>query len=508
MLKRARPLPVVAIAALGLALPSAASGGGYRVAQCDGALNPTPGQAAQERASDAYTLTAACAGGTGLQVESLLQTPAGSYGRWIWRAPSGSVFTRIRADATLIDGSGEQARLTAVRPGGQVETFGGPAGEFAPYSILGEFTEFRSALACTGPAACAVSAGPRAAVRNVALDLDDRSPPSPSFTGGSLFASDAVRGDQTAALRAADEGGGVRRLELRVNGELVRDDVRDCQLSAGVATALQPCAPEALATATLATSAPPFATGANQVRVCASDLAVNGNPNGACASADVFVDDLCPTSSIAAGSRLSARFAGDGRRVTVRSDRRVAVEGVLTSDSGDGIRGARVCALTRVLAPGEPYRVADVAKTRGDGTYRLRLPAGASREVFVDRALEGAVLMRAGLRTKAKVRPSFQIKSGGNSRTRGGGRIRFRGKLPGPGCDGRIVKVQAKVGKRHWQVFRGIRTSDECVYRTGFKLSSTSRRTRYQFRVRIPEQRDYPYAAGSSPVRGVVVAPD
>ena len=418
------------------------------------------------------------------------------------------MFTRIRADATLIDGSGEQARLTAVRPGGQVETFGGPAGEFAPYSILGEFTEFRSALACTGPAACAVSAGPRAAVRNVALDLDDRSPPSPSFTGGSLFASDAVRGDQTAALRAADEGGGVRRLELRVNGELVRDDVRDCQLSAGVATALQPCAPEALATATLATSAPPFATGANQVRLCASDLAVNGNPNSACASADVFVDDLCPTSSVAAGSRLSGRFAGDGRTVTVRSDRRVAVEGVLTSDSGDGIRGAKVCALTRALAPGEPYRVADVAKTRGDGTYRLRLPPGASREVFVDRALEGAVLMRAGLRTKASVRPTFQIKSGGNSRTRGGGRIRFRGKLPGPGCDGRIVKVQAKVGKRHWQVFRGIRTSDECVYRTGFTLSSTSRRTRYQFRVRIPEQRDYPYAAGSSPVRGVVVAPD
>ena len=82
--------------------------------------------------------------------------------------------------------------------------------------------------------------------------------------------------------------------------------------------------------------------------------------------------------------------------------------------------------------------------------------------MFVDRALEGAVLMRAGLRTNARVRPTFQIKSSGNSRTRGGGRIRFRGKLPGPGCDGRIVKVQAKVGKRHWQVFRGIRTSDEC----------------------------------------------
>ena len=438
-----------------------------------------------------------------------MPTPAGSYGRWVWRAPSGSVFTRIRAAATLIDGSGEQARLTAVRPGGQVETFGGPAGEFAPYSILGEFTEFRSALACTGPAACPLSVGsqerPSATSPSTSTIARRRPRASPAARCSPATPSAATR---RVALRAADDGGGVRRLELRVNGELVRDDVRDCQLSAGVATALQPCAPEALATATLATSSPPFATGANQVRLCASDLAVNGNPNSACANADVFVDDLCPSSSVAAGSRLSGRFAGDGRTVTVRSDRRVAVEGALTSDSGDGIRGAKVCALTRALAPGEPYRVADVAKTRGDGTYKLRLPPGASREVFVDRALEGAVLMRAGLRTNARVRPTFQIKSGGNSRTGGGGRIRFRGKLPGPGCDGRIVKVQAKVGKRHWQVFRGIRTSDECVYRTGFTLSSTSRRTRYQFRVRIPEQRDYPYAAGSSPVRGVVVAPD
>ena len=444
-------------------------------------------------------------GAPGSQVDSLAPTPGGSHGRWVWRAPSGSVFTQIRADATLIDGSGERARLAAVRPGGQVDTFGAPAGEFAPYSILGEFAEFRSELACAGPASCPLSVGPQAAVRNVVLDLDDRSPPTPSFTGGSLFASDAVRGDQTVGLRAADEGGGVRRLELRVNGELVRDDVRDCQLSAGIATALQPCAPEALATATLATSSPPFATGPNQVRVCASDLAVRGEPNSGCESQELFVDDLCPSSSVAAGSNLTARFAGDGKAITVRSDRRVVVKGSLTSDSGDGIRGARVCALTRAISPGQPYVVADVAKTRGDGTYTLRLAPGPSRDVFVNRALDGSVLMRAGLSTRARVRPRFKVID--KSQVENGGTIRFRGKLPAPSCDGRIVKVQAKVGKRAWQVFRAIRTNDKCVYRTRFELSSTSRRTRYQFRVRIPEQRDYPYEAGSSPVRGVVVGP-
>ena len=47
MLNRARTLPLIAIVALGLGLPSAAAGGGYTVAQCDGAVNPSPGQAIQ-----------------------------------------------------------------------------------------------------------------------------------------------------------------------------------------------------------------------------------------------------------------------------------------------------------------------------------------------------------------------------------------------------------------------------------------------------------------------------
>ena len=164
---------------------------------------------------------------------------------------------------------------------------------------------------------------------------------------------------------------------------------------------------------------------------------------------ELFVDDLCPSSSVAAGSKLTARFAGDGRAITVRSDRRVVVKGSLTSDSGDGIRGARVCALTRAISPGQPYVVADVAKTRGDGTYTLRLAPGPSRDVFVNRALEGPVLMRAGLGTKARVRPTFKIKSGDKSkvrRRRGGSAS--AGSCPRPSCDGRIVKVQAKVGKR------------------------------------------------------------
>jgi hypothetical protein len=191
----------------------------------------------------------------------------------------------------------------------------------------------------------------------------------------------------------------------------------------------------------------------------------------------------------------------------VRSDQPARVTGRLTTDSGDGIGAAKVCALTQVTLAGEPYKVADTAKTHSDGSYTLRLPPGASRKVFIDRPFGDQVLMRAGLETQASVRPSFTVTPTGKAEIKDGDRLRFRGHLPGPGCDGRIVKVQAKIGKRRWQVFRGVRTNENCVYTTRYKLRATSSSTRYQFRVRVPEQGDYPFLGGSSTVRARTAGP-
>ena len=494
-------------AVLALVLPAAASGGTYAVTQCNQALNPSS-QVISEQNAPGYTFAAGCDSGAGLQVARplLASNPPATYGRWVWRAPSGTVFSSIQASASLVDGSNQQARLVAVGPAGQLTAFG-PGAAFSAYEVAGEFSELRAELACPGPASCPVGGSPHVAVRDLLLRVDDRAPPGVALAGGSLFAGDAVRGLRNAIVQASDEGGGVRRLELRVNDEIVVDDIRDCQVSGGLATALQPCAAQATTTTTLGTSDAPFITGVNEVTLCGSDLALEGQSNRSCVSEDVFVDNLCPASRLGAGSKLRAHFVGGKKSVRLRSDDRPVVVGALTTGSGDGIAGSKVCALTRVALPGQPYEVADVAKTRADGTYRLRLPAGASRNVFVDRAFEGEVLMRDGLQTQASVRPSFEVKPGGKGEVENGRRLRFRGKLPGPGCEARVIKVQAKIGKRRWQVFRGIRTNDHCVFKTRFKLRATKQRTRYLFRVRIPEQADYPYLAGASTVRAVVAGP-
>jgi hypothetical protein len=61
-----------------------------------------------------------------------------------------------------------------------------------------------------------------------------------------------------------------------------------------------------------------------------------------------------------------------------------------------------------------------------------------------------------------------------------------------------VVKVQARIGKRRWQVFRTDRADRECRFTARYKLRSTRRARHYRFRARVPGQAGYPYEPGHS----------
>jgi hypothetical protein len=486
-----------------LAAPAPAAAGIYTVSQCNQALSPLQGDAFAEQTSSGYALGGDCATPTGLQVnETGLGTAPDSFGRWVWRAPAGTVFTTLQASASLVGASGQDARLVGVAADGQTVVFGAPGGAYEPADLVsGSFTELRSELRCVSATPCVGVSG-SASVRDVLLTTDDSAVPAAAITGGTLFAGKAVRGRRVAEFSVSDEGSGVREVGLRVNGEPVFADVLSCQVVGDLATSLRPCAARATPAVSVSTDEEPFVTGVNTITACGADLALDGLANEACESREVFVDDLCPSARVGAGARLAAGFSSGGRRTLVRSDQRARLRGRLTSDSGDGIGGAKICALTHVDLDDGPYEVADTATTRADGSFSLRLPPGPTREVFVHRVSGDQVLARHGLRVEAKVRPSLEIlPDRKDGRVGRGGRLRFKGALPGPGCAGRSVKVQAKVGKRRWQVFRAVRTNSHCRYRTRFKLRETTSPTRYVFRARVPGQPGYPYKPGVSTVR-------
>ena len=485
---------------LALVLPTTAAGGTYTVTQCSSRA-PTSGGASWERSTDHYRQRSGCGSGEGLQIyHEAAGTSTGNYGAWVWRAAPGTVFTNLQANASLTRHAGHRGELVAVGADGSESQFGGEHGDFRAHAIGGEFAQFRTWLRCTA-ANCGVAAqdSAHAYVKGVFLRTEDRASPELVTFGGSLLLDRVVRGARTLALAAVDRGGGIRELSATVDGREIASDVLNCELADSFATALVPCSTAAGTGFMLDTADARFSTGPNRVRACAEDLALDGTANRACERRRIWVDNACPESSAAGAATLTARLGRGRGGAIVRSDRRGRVTGLVRDGDGSPITGAEVCALTRATVAGAPTVVAATGRTGRAGRYSLRLPPGPSRRVFVHHAVGNVVLARHDVdRLASRARPTLHIVP-----VRGvenGDRLGFAGRIPGPECRRRVVKVQAKVGPHRWQVFRTDRTGAGCRFSTHYELRATTQTTRYRFRALVPEQGDYPYERGHSAV--------
>ena len=498
-----RPLAIaialLVAAATTLLAAQRADAGSYVVSQCSGS-NPSAGQARWERSSDHYRGRSGCGTGTGLAVfQDAAESGLWHYGAWVWRAPQGTVFTSVQANASLTYQAGHRGQLVVTRPGGALVEFGSEHADFRVHSIGGEFTQFHSWLRCVAPGAgrpCgrAGSESGHAYVRGVFLRTEDRAAPNVELSGGSLLADPVVRGVRALAFTAADAGSGIRRVYVEGNDALLGEDVRNCAIAAGFATALSPCPASSAASVAVPTANPSFATGPNVVEACVEDLALDGTPNRSCRRAPSWVDNVCPGSA-APATGLSAGFEG-GESATVRSDRPARLRGRVTGSSGP-VAGATVCALTRTRIVGAPVVVGALATSGPDGRYELELAPGPGREVFVHHASGDRVIARHGLAVRSIVRPTLAVDPG---RARAGDRLDFTGTLPGPACGDRLVKVQARIGKRRWQVFRTDRSDSGCAFAARYRLRATRSAKRYRFRTLVPAQAGYPYEPGYSAI--------
>lgn len=496
---RARTLVLALLLAVAGALLVArpAKAGSYVVTQCS-SINPTAGQASWERSTDNYAGRSFCGLPVGLQVyHAAEESGLWHYGAWVWRAPAGTVFTDMQANASLTYQAGHRGQLIAVRPSGELVEFGAEHNDFQVHAISGEFTQFHSWLRCVAPGPgrpCgrAGDDGAHAYVRGIFLRTEDRAAPTLALTGGSLLADPVVRGVRSLTLDAADAGGGIRTVGVEANGTAFDTDSRNCAIDGDYATALSPCPTTTSEFAAVPTGHSAFATGPNTVTACVEDLALDGIPNRTCERRTVWVDNACPGSAVGGATELSAGFRDGESSVTVRSDRRAVIRGRLR-DAGPG---ATVCALTRTRAAGAPIAVAATATTDADGAYAISLPPGPGGAVFVHYADGARVLARHGLTRRSIVRPSVRVRP--DHGVRRGDRLHFSGRLPGPACSERVVKVQARIGRRRWQVFRTDRADERCAFSARYKLRATRNARRYRFRVLVPEQAGYPYERGHS----------
>ena len=148
---------IAAAALFGFARPARA--GNYVVTQCSSIT--AFAEATFERSSDHYRQRAMCGTDAGLEVyHDADSTSLGRYGAWVWRAPAGTVFTDVQANASLTYQAGHHGELVAITPSGQQVGFGSEHNDFRVHSVHGVFTQFNALLSCVAPGAAGPVAEP------------------------------------------------------------------------------------------------------------------------------------------------------------------------------------------------------------------------------------------------------------------------------------------------------------------------------------------------------------
>lgn len=491
------------LAALGFAgATSPAQAGTYRAAQCHPGFEVGQADVHFGRTSKHYRGESACGPeGAGLSVtHDANRTHSERWGGWTARAPAGTELVRASASVKGKKHGGHAPQLFA-GPMERLVPFGSAVGGYHRVAWRGSGAQaVRAALVCRARPRCGRGPDAHVRIRRLMLTLHDARPPSVG-AGGSLLAAGAKRGAESISASARDRGGGVHRVFVQVNGDPATASTLDCALRKRVATRLRPCPAHAQPHFSAGTAQPPFRQGPNFVRVCAVDYAPDTGANRDCVGRRVRVDNACPVSGVAAGTRLHAHVRG-GKRGAKPFGRRFVVVGRLLSSSQQPVAGAEVCVATRTAAPGAAERIAATPTTGPAGRFRVRLPAGPNRRLRVAHWPSAAAAVERFGALRVRTRPRLRLLPGGTLRN--GERVRFRVRLPGPRAAKRHLALKVRANSR-WLPLRRGKTNRRGVWTGGYRFRATSGRETYRFRAFVPKQRGYPYQAGRSKTRSQTV---
>jgi hypothetical protein len=338
-------------------------------------------------------------------------------------------------------------------------------------------------------------------MKKIRITLTDHVPPAIGL-GGSLFEAGDRHGRQTVTPLIGDSGSGISAVTVRVNGQPAATTNLTCATARSLAIRTVPCSLNAAPTLTVDTAKPPFRDGPNRVEVCASDYANQGAANVTCEVQTVVADNSCPSSPTAGGALLGARFGSRaGLRATIGSRQRITVTGRLRNSDGGAVPDALICIQTRPALRGTALKLIKTDLTNRSGDFAVRLPYGPSRVVRVEYRDDSFQIGRE-LKLRVYAQPSFHVRP---HRTTNGGIVRFRGKIPGPRSDRRVVVLQARgPGSDEWIRFKTPRTDSDGIFRARYRFGNSSR-VAYRFRALLQPQRGYPYLRGVSRLRRVYV---
>jgi hypothetical protein len=527
---RTRIVLILIVASSALLVPSLASAGTYTVLGCQtssGATAPMDGwqvnfdgQAALARWEDncpnstIMGLIPTSGHPAGEIVSETLTAPPGMtiVKYTLWRAvrlypASGYTYQQLAHSAALgwttIEG------CTAVGKCGTYGNYQQPmaSANHDPVTPPAGTTQVMLELRCASSTACPTVPDPNEVwLFKTSELLQDTS--APQFAGapsGPLVSGGVLSGVEPVSIGATDQGGGVYQAEIEVDGKVLQAQVLDnttgtCQQPF---TAMVPCPLSASGTVNFNTAQIP--DGTHSVRVLVTDPAGNTAAWGPVTI--TTVNNPCSPVPTVGGMTMHAAIAQRlhhrtrfSEALTIRYSQRPTIDGSLISSAGMPVPNAPLCVAVQDDYAGAPLQEAASLATNAVGGFSYRLGSGPSRTVyFIHRVPGGAIVSKVNVNVHVPVRVRINA-----ARLRNGQVIIWKGKLPGPVPNGLLALVQVWRG-RYWETFRQIGVAQNGSWVGRYRFSFTTGVQHYMFRVLVPHQSLYPYAAGSSRKLAVVV---
>jgi Carboxypeptidase regulatory-like domain len=385
---------------------------------------------------------------------------------------------------------------------------------------------------------CAIGGAAAADVTVGAVHLWDGIPPLVGTPSGPLFDdAGAPGGEQAFEAGAVDRGSGLYAAALEVDGT-VRASWPFAPGDAICATpfvALVPCALAGTGRWSFDTSG--LAVGAHRARVLVRDA---GGGTSASASATIRVTAPAPppttttattpattpttttttttptttratpvaalgapapapapaaASTVALPGKIIMSIAGH-TTTTVAFGARPLLAGRLVDATGAPLARAVVALTARPLGRGldRAWTPAGTATTDAAGRFRVRVPAGGSRELRAVAAVGAQAVVRVEVRAGVR----FSIPA----RARRGVTIALRGTVAQTA--GKLVELQARDGAV-WRTFATVRTDARGAFRRAFRFHRPGPSARYALRARVPAEAGFAFRTATSAARWISV---
>jgi hypothetical protein len=302
-------------------------------------------------------------------------------------------------------------------------------------------------------------------------------------------------------VAATDSGGGVDQVMFDVDGQVLQSQALDpnggmCQAPFVFAV---PC--KLAVAGTIAFDTSQLGDGLHSLRLLVSDAA--GNTAAWPASGSITIRTLnnpCTPVPAVGGMTLRASFARRVHKRTRRSHamtinftRRPVVTGALRTPTGAPVAGATICVAARDDYAGAPLKVVGTLTTTPAGRFRYRLGRGTSRAIFfIHRIPGGAISDAVNIHVRAPAR--VHVKA---HHLHDGQVMIWRGRLRGPIPAEMLALMQVRRGNV-WQTFRQVAIARSGKWVGRYRFRFTTGVQHYTFRLKVPHQSGYPYAAGAS----------